>query len=287
MINFLLSTRSLAVISLIIANIMANKKYKDAVKDGKDKQKYSLVKPLFIFAAFLLAICIFTNNRLINTFEMATFIALPAVGLLVCSFLYSKDVEYKTYLTAWTIVSACAQLYFLIIFLGFARTILNWGGAYSHTFTFRAFYLIILAQLLFKCIMDCKEKGLFKLIKNKLAVGVACVFMVASLGFFGNMQGIEMSSTSQESYLSDITYVYNKDGTIKHNEDGERVTKNHYDTKTVVNTGVVGYFYFIAAFGILSTFAVYFINRPKLAQETNVDTKETIDESKVNSDKKS
>ena len=274
MFNFLLGLIPLSFFSLVFANLKINKIRKKGIENGKDKGKYGLTKPLSVLAVLMLALVIFSNNKLVNTFEMATFIALPAIGLLVYAFASQKEVNYDTYLTIWAIDIACICLYCLTFIIGFIR-VFSIGGAYNHAYIFRAFYLIILAQLLFKCIMDCKKNEWLKIVKNKVIVGVAGLFMVASLFLFGNNQGIEMSSTSKESYLSDITYVYNKDGSIKHNDDGSKVTKNHYDTKTVTNRGVVGYFYFVASLGICSALSLYFVNRNlTLVPEANVASKE-------------
>lgn len=66
-----------------------------------------------------------------------------------------------------------------------------------------------------------------------VAVGISAA---CNIGFFFQLPNAGIV-TRRENHITDITYVYNEDGTIKHNKDGSKVTDTEYERRTVRSAG--------------------------------------------------
>ncbi len=65
--------------------------------------------------------------------------------------------------------------------------------------------------------------------------GSLVLFVLLGAGFVKTADLYEQDNVveSQEKYITDITYKYNKDGTIRHDEDGNKELKTTWDWRTV------------------------------------------------------
>ena len=65
--------------------------------------------------------------------------------------------------------------------------------------------------------------------------GSLVLFVLLGAGFVKTADLYEQDNVveSQEKYITDITYKYNKDGTIRHDEDGNKELKTSWDWRTV------------------------------------------------------